>query len=166
MIEIIQDDLGKPSGFGFLLRLPNDALVGRDGLSAWADLAPFELAGEPPEIGLALVGRRGLLVHRLERHSRTSELLIPADGDIIVAVSPPTAQLAGCQAAIRVRLGQALMLNPGVWHSVAFPFAETATYWWLHRRGTGATDVAFADLPEPEGLILDPATADPSGRAL
>lgn len=57
----------------------------------------------------------------LERHGNTSETLIPVNGDIVVvcALSRDDDEYIVDQdtvTALRVRRGEALTLNPGVWH--------------------------------------------------
>ncbi len=58
----------------------------------------------------------------LERHERTSETLIPVNGDITVVCALSTKEEDSAQVdtntlrAFTVKKGEALILHPGVWH--------------------------------------------------
>jgi ureidoglycolate hydrolase len=126
-------------------------------LQWWPELASFEMTGRTADLGLARVTRGTWTVPRIERHVQTSELLIPFGGNILVPVAPPDTSRAPADAAaleatiqaVLVRVGEALILGPGVWHAPAFPVEAVAYYWCLLRRGTGAEDVEYAVFDSP-----------------
>src|SRR4051794_27873386 len=160
MIPIIATTEGA-SRYGRILSAENLAHEPNSALQWWPGLATFRMDGTSAEVGLARVTRGSENVPRVERHRRTSEFLIPFLGDILVPVSMPEpwagdapsgVALADAMRVIHVRLGTALMLDPGVWHAPAFPIDDVAYYWCLLRRGTGASDIEHVPLDEPRAI--------------
>ena len=92
-----------------------------------------------------------------ERHMRSPELLIPAGGDCLVYVGPPDhpeqpGRLPSLDRfrVFRVREGQGVLLNPGVWHGAPLAHSRQLKVIVLLLQGTGATDtsvVRFAETP-------------------
>ena len=79
----------------------------------------------------------------MERHDRTPEFLIPADGPFLL----PVMDDAGAVAVFRVEPGEAVVIGQGVWHSACLPVgAEAATYFVVFRRGTPQEDVTKQDI--------------------
>jgi ureidoglycolate lyase len=109
----------------------------------WSDLAHYGVEGET-EIGLCTVYRQeDDRVAWMERHDRTPEILIPVDAPFVL----PVMDGAGRVEAFRVDPGEAVVIDPGVWHSACRPVgAEEATYFVLFRRGTPAEDVVKRDV--------------------
>jgi ureidoglycolate lyase len=114
--------------------------------SYWSDLAAFVIESAT-EIGLCTVYRQDEPVVRVvERHVRTPEVLIPADGPFDLPVlrpGDPPEKLA----VFRVRPGQAVVIGSGVWHGACLPVdGEAATYFVLFRRGTPHRDVSKKEI--------------------
>lgn len=104
----------------------------------WSDLAHYRIDGET-EIGLCTVYRQPEpRVAWVERHDRTPEFLIPADGPFLL----PVMDEAGAVEVFRVEPGEAVVIGPGVWHGACLPVdADRATYFVVFRRGTPQEDV-------------------------
>ncbi len=103
----------------------------------WSDIASYHLEGET-EIGLCTVFRLpGHKVGWMERHHKTPEILVPIDAPFVLPVMRDRAI-----RAFRVEVGEAVVLDPGAWHSACLPAdKESATYFVIFRRGTPNTDV-------------------------
>jgi ureidoglycolate lyase len=112
--------------------------------SYWSDLAHYRIEGET-EIGLCTVHRQAdPRVTWMERHDRTPEILIPADGPFLL----PVMDEAGAVEVFRVEPGEAVVIGDGVWHSACHPAeAASATYFVVFRRGTPREDVVKRDVP-------------------
>jgi ureidoglycolate lyase len=92
-----------------------------------------------------------------ERHLRTLEAVVPVSGDVIVYVGPAEhvdeperAPDPSRFEAFRVRSGDGLILERGVWHGAPLADGASARAIVLILAGTGATDVTvvrFADSP-------------------
>ena len=92
-----------------------------------------------------------------ERHMRSVEMLVPMGGDCLVYVGPPDhleeperpPELERFEV-FRVRQGQAVILEKGVWHGAPLALDQPLTVVVLLRRGTGVGDVSvvrFAETP-------------------
>jgi ureidoglycolate hydrolase len=105
----------------------------------WSDIAHFRVDGET-EIGICTVyAMPGEPIASMERHLRTPEILIPIDAPFAVPL-----MLDGESSAtvFRVNLGEALMINPAVWHGACLPVGKKeSSYFVIFRRGTPHEDV-------------------------
>jgi ureidoglycolate hydrolase len=107
----------------------------------WSDLASYAIAGET-EIGLCTVYRQpSPTIAGLERHLSTPEILIPVDAPFVLPLlsdGRPETELK----AFRVGIGEAVVINAGVWHGPCIPVGKAdATYFVIFRRGTPREDV-------------------------
>jgi len=107
----------------------------------WSDIAHYEIRGET-EIGLCQVFRQPVnTITGMERHLRTPEILIPIDAPFVL----PLVLEGTCSdeaGVFRVEPGQAVVINPGVWHGACLPVgAPSSWYFVVFRRGTPMTDV-------------------------
>src|ERR1700693_5234923 len=134
-----QDEL--PPEYGQVLPAPlgDGAQVQID---YWGGLALLEFSGDSVEVGVARVGQRNYLLSELERHRRCSEVNLPVRSDLLVALAlrDPNLDPSPDFVVARVRVGSALVIKPGVWHSVAYPMSKVGVYWVFLRRGTGLDD--------------------------
>jgi ureidoglycolate hydrolase len=107
----------------------------------WSDIANYCITGET-EIGLCTVYRQPVAhVDGVERHMQTPEILIPIDAPFVL---PIVEEQAGVQKveAYRVNIGEAVIMNPGVWHGPCLPVGvREATYFVIFRKGTPHEDV-------------------------
>lgn len=130
--------------YGRVLRRPDGAPTAEGAtFSYWSDLAAFRVEGET-EIGLCRARAAGEpVVDWVERHDRTPEILIPADGPFLLPVQADD----GAVELFRVEPGEAVVLAPGVWHGACLPAEGRAvTYYVLFRRGTPREDVTKREL--------------------
>lgn len=108
----------------------------------WSDIAHYQIQGET-EIGLCTVyAQPKMAVSGVERHLQTPEILIPIDAPFVLPVL-----LEGDSeenlVAFKVDLGEAAVINEGVWHGACLPVGKAeSTYFVIFRRGTPHEDVA------------------------
>jgi ureidoglycolate lyase len=109
----------------------------------WSDLAHYRIEGET-EIGLCTVYLQDApRVTWMERHDKTPEFLIPADGPFLLPVMGDTGEVE----IFRVEPGEAVVVGAGVWHSACLPVeGASATYFVVFRRGTPREDVIKHDI--------------------
>jgi ureidoglycolate lyase len=141
--------------FGQVVSLPTtDPTASVEGgtLDYWADVVTIPDLGGPIGAGYATVVKRPFVQTCAERHMHTPEFLQPAKGDMIVVVGPPLypenpEQLPPLElfAAFRVAEGQAVIVNPGVWHYAPFAIDNPISFTVLFKAGTSQDDVAFVD---------------------
>jgi ureidoglycolate lyase len=73
------------------------------------------------------VEQRSKVIDVMEFHSRTAEVILPLDNDILVQVAPATADTSvplDRLCVFRVPLGTMVILRPGVWHHGPFTVNE------------------------------------------
>ena len=105
----------------------------------WSDLANYQVQGET-EIGLCTVyAQPKQEISGVERHMRTPEILIPIDAPFVL---PLFDDARGKAEAFRVDLGEAVVIDTGVWHGACLPVGKNeATYFVIFRKGTPHEDV-------------------------
>ncbi|GAB2571251.1 ureidoglycolate lyase [Gracilibacillus alcaliphilus] len=121
--------------FGKVIEIPNTPppKVG-DGWDCWNYIAMLDVS-EPIGMGLVNTKKRELVVDSMERHVSREELLIALDKEIIQPVAicrdiedpdeEPDVLTVQC---FRIKPGQGIVINKGVWHSPAYPANEDCTY--------------------------------------
>ena len=130
------------SPYGTVVRLPEAApTAATSQFSFWSEIAHYHIVGET-EIGLCKVHQQpSNRVTWVERHVRTPEILVPFDSAIMLPVAGGVS--AETVEAFRIEVGEAVVINTGVWHSACHPTgAGSATYFVIFRRGTPRDDVA------------------------
>lgn len=87
----------------------------------------------PAHVGLTQGPAASEPVVCMERHTYTTEALLPAAEPIVVPVSadPGRAPTASSVRALIVRPGQCLALARGVWHAPAMGLDAASHYYWL-----------------------------------
>jgi len=107
----------------------------------WSDLASYQIEGET-EIGICRVFRQEQnLIKGMERHLHTPEILIPIDAPFAVPLLLGDASEKEAMA-FRVDLGQAIVIDPAVWHGACLPVGKKeSSYFVIFRRKTPFTDV-------------------------
>ncbi len=105
----------------------------------WSDIADYYIAGET-EIGLCTVyAQPKQEITGVERHLRTPEILIPIDASFVLPLFDDMRRKA---EAFSVNIGEAVVINTGVWHGACLPFGKKeATYFVIFRKGTPHEDV-------------------------
>src|SRR3989338_1375238 len=77
--------------------------------SFWSNVISYSIPGET-EVGWCTVYRDGeVIVHSVEQHLRTPEVLIPVDGPFVLPVIRESSNLAGLEA-FRVEVGEAVVI--------------------------------------------------------
>lgn len=150
-MTIIENGDPRLEPYGYLVCLPSVAPpIENEELRYWPTLAPLELKDGWGEVGVCEVVRRPARVSKMERHVRTSEFVAPMNGELLVPIALRTSGSSPDEGliAVRVRVGEGLMLHPGVWHWAGYPDRERVSFWVIFRRETAKEDLEIAPLPE------------------
>lgn len=107
----------------------------------WSDLAHYLVNGET-EIGICTVYQQPTTeISGMERHLRTPEILIPIDAPFVVPLlrdGDPADQ----STAFQVNIGEAVVIDKGVWHGACLPVGrKESSYFVIFRRNTPHEDV-------------------------
>jgi ureidoglycolate lyase len=105
------------------------------------------------------VAPRPLIIDVLEHHSRTSEMMVCIDNDMIVQVGPATREADGVPLdQIRAFLtprGTMITLRPGVWHHAPFtPNQRPLHVLVALPERTYANDCIVVELPENQRIEI------------
>ena len=108
--------------------------------------------GSPCSSGVVQCRPRPKILHKMERHLHSREALVALEGEAIACLAPPQeGSAAGLDGivAVRVKPGQAFILEKGAWHGSPFPVGrKPARLLVIFHSGTGRTDLEFRDLPQ------------------
>jgi len=117
----------------------------------WSDLADYHVHGET-EIGLCTVyAQPKQEISGVERHMRTPEILIPVDAPFVLPLFDDS---RGKAEAFRVNIGEAVVINTGIWHGACLPVGKKeATYFVIFRKGTPHEDVMKKPIDPVEILM-------------
>jgi len=127
----------------------------------YAALAFLDCYG-PVELGITTFRKRELKADKLEQHAGTPELLYAIDGDFVMPVAP--SHMNGKVAApdltriraIRVRQGEGLIFQDGMWHWAPFPVQKDPSSVLVgFKIGTAENDILIHDLDHTYIMILD-----------
>jgi len=123
----------------------------------WGETALLAADSRPYGIGYLDLWPAELCFDWAERHMRSAEMLVPTGGDCLIYVGPPDhpeapGRLPALErfAVFRVPQGQAVLLDPGVWHGAPLAIDQPLNVVVLLLQGTGANDtsvVRFTDTP-------------------
>lgn len=105
--------------------------------------------GGRTSVGVLNLKAREFEFRELERHVATPELLVMVKGDVIFPVSPASpgsSPIPGELEVFRVNQGEAVIMEPGVWHGLPFPLQAEATVLVIFREGTPDQDFQLHDL--------------------
>ncbi len=119
----------------------------------WSDIAHYIVEGET-EIGLCTVyAQPKQEISGVERHLRTPEILIPVDSPFVL---PLFDDASGKTEAFRVNIGEAVVMNTGIWHGPCLPVGKNeATYFVIFRKGTPHEDVAKKSIDPVQILVTE-----------
>ncbi|MEI3612777.1 ureidoglycolate lyase [Pseudogracilibacillus sp. SO30301A] len=121
--------------FGKIVDLPNTPApkVGK-GWECWNYIAMLDVS-VPIGMGLVNTKERELVVDSMERHVSREELLLALDKEIIQPVAicqdindPNEKPRPDTVKAFRIKPGQGIIINKGVWHSPSYPVNGDSTY--------------------------------------
>jgi ureidoglycolate lyase len=144
--------------YGKVIEMPKRAAdVAGSGWHWWGENVLLAGDERPYGIGYLELQPAELRFDWAERHMRSMELLIPAGGDCLVYVGPPEYMdepgrmppLERFQV-FRVRQGQAVLLNPAVWHGAPMALDRPLNVIVLLHQGSGREDtylVRFGETP-------------------
>ena len=152
-MEIMTVDLSEHvlKGIGYLLtpakRIPPEPGAEHSYFDTMDDLQ----LGAPCSAGVVECRPRPKMLRRLERHRHIREVLVALEGEAIACLAPPQ-QAAGTGldgiVAVRVKRGQAFILEEGAWHGIPVPVGrKPARFLVIFRSGTGRNDLEYHDLP-------------------
>ena len=150
-LEISKENFEK---FGQLVSLPDVRPTSQDQTYRfWSDIARFRIE-EETEIGICTVYKQTeTVISGVERHLETPEILIPVDTPFAL---PVLREGDGPEAAacFRVKIGQAVVIDPAVWHGACLPVsAAQASYFVIFKRKTPGKDVEKKNI-EPLKIII------------
>lgn len=108
----------------------------------WSDIANYQIDGET-EIGICTVYQQAKMeITGVERHLKTPEILIPIDAPFILPVLRDD-EADNQLEAFQVGIGQAVVIDTGVWHGACLPMGKKeSSYFVIFRRNTPHEDVA------------------------
>lgn len=107
----------------------------------WSDLASYTINGET-EIGVCTVyAQPDVEIGGMERHVRTPEILIPIDAPFVLPLLREGEPDEAAEA-FRVDVGEAVVIDAGVWHGACLPVGKRqSSYFVIFRRRTPHEDV-------------------------
>jgi len=153
-VEIRTSDLSEQAlkGIGQILTPAKRVVPGPDAEHSYFDTVDDLQLGAPCSAGVVECRPRPKVLRRMERHLHTREALVALEGEAIVCLAPPqdpgATGLAGI-VALKVKTGQAFILEVGAWHGSPFPVGrKAARLLVIFRSGTGRNDLEFHDLPQ------------------
>jgi ureidoglycolate hydrolase len=111
-----------------------------DNYKFWSDIAHYHIT-TTAEIGICTVFNQSeIRIDSMERHLKTPEILIPIDAPFVVPLLIDAA--AASPESFHVNLGEAVVINEGIWHSACIPIGvEQSSYFVIFRRNTPHDDV-------------------------
>jgi ureidoglycolate lyase len=142
--------------FGKIIEQPNRGEDAQGpGWRWWGENALMESEDRPYQIGYLDLKPAELKFDWAERHMRSAELIIPTGGDCLVYVAPPEypdepermPPLERFQV-FRVRAGQAVLLDKGVWHGAPLAINTPLNAIVLLLSRTGEVDLSLVRFEE------------------
>ncbi|MEI8200615.1 MAG: ureidoglycolate lyase [Eubacteriales bacterium] len=119
-------------------------------ITYWGKIA---IVNMPDKIstGIMHVHDREHVVTKMERHTKTSEILIAVEGDSVICLAAPSDHEDSITDinAFHIKKGDAIVLHRGTWHWAAFPGeSEGAKFLVIFANDTEANDLETRELPE------------------
>jgi ureidoglycolate hydrolase len=107
----------------------------------WSDIADYKISGET-EIGICTVYKQtDNDITGFERHLQTPELLIPIDTSFVLPVLLEGRDKSEAEF-FRVDVGEAVVINNGVWHGACLPFnKDMSSYYVIFKKSTPFEDI-------------------------
>jgi ureidoglycolate hydrolase len=147
-IEPVLATSEKLAGFGHAVTAPQTAPTSQAvDYKFWSDLGRFRIEGDT-EVGICTVYRQAVNeITAMEKHVWTPEILIPIDAPFVV---PLLRDGDGVDKAMafRVRPGECIVINQGVWHGACLPVGVSeSSYFVIFKRNTPLEDVQKKTIP-------------------
>jgi ureidoglycolate hydrolase len=117
------------------------------GWSWWAQAAALPPGARPYAVGYLDLQPAEAVVDWAEHHARSVELILPLGGDCAVYVAGPGAEPREFRA-FRLRAGEGVVLDPGVWHGAPLALEGAAAAVVLLPEGTGSEDTVVVRFPD------------------
>lgn len=134
-----------PGRFGNMYQMPEDIRTGRDEeKKAWACGLFVAISGadayETKDIAVNNIGK---VYERLEIHDRSPQMYVVLKGKVEI---PASGTLDGEKAIYTASEGEAIMLNPKIWHGGASGIDTPATVFVVLDEGTTQHDTKKVNL--------------------
>lgn len=149
--------------FGFYANLidPDTEKIGAPPIEFFRDMMQQNLGQTAlASFSNCRVEPRPPLVNALECHSRTAEVMLPLDNDVLMQLAPATPGGSGPALdklkAFRVPSGTLVVLRPGVWHHAPFTVNQKPVNILIvlpertYANDCTAVDIPAADQPKLE----------------
>ena len=117
------------------------------GWSWWAEAADLPADERPYAVGYLDLESTEPAFDWAEHHRRTVELIVPLGADCLVYVARPGDTPADFHV-FRVRAGEAVLLDPGVWHGAPLALDRPLAALVFLLRGTGRDDTVLHRFPD------------------
>jgi ureidoglycolate hydrolase len=152
--------------FGTVIRQPETSAEAADaGWRWWSEAATVPPVDQPYAVGYLRLEPSPPRFDWAERHLRSTETIVPLDGACLIHVGPPDDAPAWERFAVfRVRPGEGVILNEGVWHGAPLALDRPLAALVLLRQGTGAEDVQKVVRSEGPISIAADAAARNEGK--
>jgi ureidoglycolate lyase len=118
-----------------------------EGWSWWAQAAALPPGERPYAVGYLELQPAEAVVDWAEHHARSVELILPLGGDCAVYVAAAGVEPRGFRA-FRLRAGEGVVLDPGIWHGAPVALEGTAAAAVLLPEGTGSEDTVVVRFPD------------------
>ena len=140
--------------FGALLTTEGRSFGGEAGMYKWYEKQASVDGAEIVSVNLLTAIERDFVCRKFESHTRTTEIILPLTGGLVVAGIPQGDVIIKRLRAFYVPVGMGVCWSAGAWHYAPYPIGGDATCAIIFRHGTGADDVQFAELAEEVGFEL------------
>lgn len=126
--------------FGSIIKIPEtESTFSMDYFEYYNGVEKCDFEGKCSFSILTIKKRRAYL-DIIERHNKTSEVMVAMDGDItfiVVGIDPTNSSPVLDKAtAFYLQQGQGVIIKPGVWHWVPFSIGATAKLLFIYKDGT------------------------------
>jgi ureidoglycolate hydrolase len=145
--------------YGSVIRHPaSEADASGEGWRWWSEVAQVPSSETPYTVGFLALEPADLSFDWAEYHLQSKETIIPLGEECLVYVGAPGAEPDWERFQVfRIRKGQGVILDEGVWHGAPLATSGSLSALVLLRQGTGDHDTYKADHPGgPIGILEGP----------
>lgn len=149
------------ASFGSTIAMPRGpADADGPGWHWWSETALLPTDSSPYGIGYLNLQPAALRFDWAEQHLRSAEMIIPVGGDCLVYVGlPPDPEGRAFPGpehfqVFRVRVGQAVILRPRIWHGAPLALGTPLDVMVLLRQHTSRDDATVVRFPETPVTIV------------
>jgi len=122
----------------------------------WNDLSVASLDGGVC-FGVVETRPSSLACTAFERHVKTSETLIPMNGDVVLVMGKPTPgdyPDPKTVAAFRLPQGKAVTLDPGTWHFAPLAAGKPVKSMVVFKQGTPDNDLLVREMDQDKNITF------------